>query len=125
MVVSIAEVYQNPNFNDWIFDYDISIIKLASPLSFGSAIQPVSLPKYGEDFATGTIGSVTGWGRVSETESTSSQLQVVSVPLVSLDECKADYGSTTVTDRMVCAGYPEGGKDACQVRVLCILEQCL
>lgn len=63
----------------------------------------------------GDIAFVTGWGALTEGGASSNQLQVVDVPLVSLEECRAAYGTSSITDRMVCAGFPEGGKDACQV----------
>lgn len=41
-------------------------------------------------------------------------LQCVEVPILSDWECENAY-TGKITDRMVCAGYLEGGKDACQV----------
>ena len=35
------------------------------------------------------------------------------VPLVSADVCSKAYPGS-ITDRMLCAGLPEGGKDSCQ-----------
>lgn len=42
------------------------------------------------------------------------ELRCVKVPIMSNKECEASYPGM-ITDRMVCAGYLEGGKDACQV----------
>lgn len=39
----------------------------------------------------------------------------VSVPIVSKSECGDAYKyMNEITDRMLCAGYTSGGKDACQ-----------
>lgn len=45
--------------------------------------------------------------------SPSSVLMQVSVPIVSDRECKKAYGER-IHKSMVCAGLPQGGKDACQ-----------
>lgn len=42
-------------------------------------------------------------------------LQCVDVPILSDQDCENSY-SGKITERMVCAGYLEGGKDACQVQ---------
>ena len=41
-------------------------------------------------------------------------LMQVPVPLITDEKCRASYGST-LTDNMLCAGYDQGGRDACQV----------
>lgn len=43
-------------------------------------------------------------------------LQCVEVPILSDKECDDSYPGK-ITERMVCAGYLEGGKDACQVSI--------
>ena len=42
-------------------------------------------------------------------------LQWVEVPLVTNAQCFQNYnGYIGITSSMICAGYPEGGKDSCQ-----------
>lgn len=118
VVVQVEKIFQNPDFDYWTVDYDISVLRLASPLSFGSAIAPVALPAPNQPYEAGEVSSITGWGALNEGGSSPSQLQVVEVPLVSLEECRSAYGVESITDRMLCAGLPEGGKDACQVNFL-------
>lgn len=46
-------------------------------------------------------------------------LQDVEVPIVTQSSCKSAYGtfgSTVIDDRIICAGYATGGKDACRVK---------
>ncbi|KAG8231375.1 hypothetical protein J437_LFUL008923 [Ladona fulva] len=65
---------------------------------------------------SGMTGIVTGWGKTSEGAPTSNFLQEVQVPIYSNAQCKSDsyYGSTRITDNMMCAGYKSGSKDSCQ-----------
>jgi len=66
---------------------------------------------------TGFYGIVAGWGRLGEKRSTAIELMKVNVPMMSMVDCKnSGYGASRITDNMVCAGYPEGKKDACQVK---------
>lgn len=111
----MSGLYQNPDFDYWDIDYDISVLELASELSFGSAIASIGLPVQDQEFEEGELSVVTGWGTTTEGGSLPSQLQAVEVPLVSLAACRAAYGTAAVTDRMICAGFTEGGRDACQV----------
>jgi secreted trypsin-like serine protease len=57
---------------------------------------------------------VSGWGAVSSSGSTSNYLRKVAVPIVSNATCNGNYGWGSVTDRMMCAGRPQGGIDSCQ-----------
>jgi len=63
----------------------------------------------------GTLGTVIGWGALSEDGSAglvSYDLQQVELPIVSEEECTSSMGRM-ITENMLCAGFREGGKDAC------------
>ena len=58
--------------------------------------------------------TVAGWGVTEEgTFPLAPILQEVSLPLVTMDQCRATLGQTQITANMVCAGGLEG-QDACQ-----------
>lgn len=42
-------------------------------------------------------------------------LQEAVVPLINNTQCQRWMPEYIITDQMVCAGYPEGGVDTCQV----------
>lgn len=44
----------------------------------------------------------------------SAQLQAVEISIVDRKACKNAYPEVPVTERMICAGVPNGGKDSCQ-----------
>ena len=56
-----------------------------------------------------------GWGHTSHGGSPSPLLKSVTVKMVGKEECRKAYSANAITDRMICAGTREGGKDACQV----------
>jgi len=41
----------------------------------------------------------------------------VQIPISNITECKQVYSNykSLIDDRVICAGYPEGGKDSCRV----------
>lgn len=42
-------------------------------------------------------------------------LQKATVPLMSKEECQARYRKRRIGDKVICAGYDTGGRDACKV----------
>lgn len=115
--VSLETYYQHPKFNSWSMDYDISILHFASALSFSTSVGSVPLPAPNQAFTADTQAIVTGWGGTSEgAYYLPWLLRGAKIPLVSREDCKAVYRGYKITDRMICAGFLEGGKDFCQVR---------
>lgn len=55
-----------------------------------------------------------GWGAVKEGGEQSPGLMTVDVATTDLATCNAAYGGTVNGQTQICAGVPEGGKDACQ-----------
>lgn len=115
IVVQVAQLHQHPFYNSATIDYDVTVLRLATPLTFGSTIGPATLPPVNHQLISGEVSVITGWGALTEGGSSPTQLQAVEVPVVSLQECRSAYGASAITDRMMCAGIPQGGKDACQV----------
>lgn len=64
------------------------------------------------------VCTVSGWGRVEFGGSMTRHLHHVDLPIVEDEECKKSYtahGWDLIRDTVICAGYTQGGKDACQV----------
>lgn len=61
------------------------------------------------------LGIVIGWGATEQHGQVAMKLQEVRVPIMSNVDCrKTGYGNK-ITDNMLCAGFPQGTKDSCQV----------
>ena len=53
-------------YNDNTLQYDIALLRLASPTFYTSYIQPACMPLQGVDIPVGTECVITGWGNVQE-----------------------------------------------------------
>nr|WP_020406528.1 trypsin-like serine protease [Hahella ganghwensis] len=101
--IQVTEIINHPS-------YDIALLKLVEKID--DRYTRISLGD-DNDVYDGMTTTVIGWGALSEGGSGSSTLQKVDVPVVSLEECQAAYGSA-VSEYDICAGLTEGGKDSCQ-----------
>ncbi|XP_063228990.1 trypsin-7-like [Bacillus rossius redtenbacheri] len=95
--------------------YDLAVVRVKKSFVFSEKIQPVKLPTPNQVFSIGSLANLTGWGDVNATmtEVYVMDLRAVSLPLMSRAACEAVYGEGTVTRSMLCAGYEDGGKTAC------------
>lgn len=107
----IIKVVRHPQYNSQTTDYDFALVQLDSASSF----PVVALNNAEFDLKNESVLSTTaGWGVTKEGAwSTSQKLMRVDVPLVDSSVCNANYNGA-ITDRMICAGLEEGGKDSCQ-----------
>ncbi|KAL0839772.1 hypothetical protein ABMA28_016410 [Loxostege sticticalis] len=105
----------HPQYNPTTSDYDVAIVRLLRPMTLdGTSTKTISLPNEGTSVPAGTEILVSGWGDTSENGQTSTDLMAVRIPTVSTEDCRRTYGQNAITERMICAGVPEGGKDSCQ-----------
>ncbi|KAI5097281.1 serine protease 60.2 precursor, partial [Silurus meridionalis] len=97
-------------------DNDIALVQLSSSLNFNDYVRPVCLAASNSTLPGGTNVWVTGWGRITVNMSLPSPqtLQEMQIPIISNTDCAKSYGSASITNNMMCAGLPQGGKDACQ-----------
>lgn len=107
-------IIAHPNYNDRTVDFDFALIELEQD----SAFTPITLNtvdfRIPEKNETPFLSTTAGWGQLSERASgLPAILQKVQLPLVTATECARVY-PRRITGRMLCAGYPQGGKDSCQ-----------
>ncbi|XP_045641702.1 plasma kallikrein isoform X1 [Ursus americanus] len=94
--------------------HDIALIKLKTPLNYTEFQKPICLPSKADTNTIYTNCWVTGWGFTKEKGEIQNTLQKANIPLVPNEECQKAYRDYEVTKQMICAGYKEGGKDACK-----------
>lgn len=111
--VAVDRIVRHRDFDFATYHNDIALLHLAEPLanaeitSFVHNVNEVSL----SDIATATVF---GWG-VTEEGFGATSLKRADLPVVSQDICGALYAEQgyEVAETMVCAGYLDGGIDAC------------
>lgn len=99
----------------------LKLIRLFSH-SFSSChidrISPICLPIFGDLLNRRFDGSTpfsAGWGKLKENGEESPVLMQVQVPIVKNELCGKLYArSNEFDDRVICAGFMEGGKDTCE-----------
>ncbi|XP_030294910.1 transmembrane protease serine 4a isoform X1 [Sparus aurata] len=111
----VDRVVLNGDYDPAGNDYDIALMRLSSPISVGVSHKPVCLPPKAFGLPAGATMAVTGWGYLEENGNVSPSLQKAYIPLIDRSTCSSPtvYGSS-ITQRMICAGFLEGKVDACQ-----------
>lgn len=108
-------------YGEFFVDYDFGLLELKDELTFTDRIQPVQLPKIGDEhIPTGSNVLVSGWGVTKNRTEPTRYLRAVEVPTVDQDVCNEVYEGK-VTLRMFCAAEKEGGKD-CKCSILVTSE---
>ena len=95
---------------------DIALIELEKDLVYTPKIQPICMPDKSLCLPHGLKCAATGWG-VTDKFGTQipNELNEVAVKLIEKEQCEnihSDYQGQ-LSDQMICAGYKEGGRDAC------------
>jgi secreted trypsin-like serine protease len=110
--VKAAHFVRHPDFNINTLQADIGLIELTEAVT---EITPIPISEtFAQRPATGSASLILGWGAIDSAQSRyADTLQQVELPLVDDAVCANAFRPDEVTDTMFCAGYAEGGKDAC------------
>merc|ERR1712055_455886 len=88
---AVSDVGLHEDYDSWNISNDICMLTLDGSISM-------------EEYAEGTMCTVSGWGTTTEGGSLARVLQKVDVPVVSDEHCRDSYGQSDITDSMICAG---------------------
>lgn len=112
----VSHIIVNQRYNQVDMKDDLSLLKVEPSIQFSRWIRPICLPgpnTAGPNWKWGplpdTICTAVGWGATIEHGPDPDHLREVEVPI--WDKCKHREDRA---GREICAGLPEGGKDACQ-----------
>ncbi|GGM38978.1 serine protease [Longimycelium tulufanense] len=109
-VSTVKERWVHPGFTSVINGDDVAVLTLDAAL----AGPPLPVVVDDRPYRPGTMAAVLGWGRTSEDGPTSPrQLRMATLPVIEDESCAKSYKEFK-RERMVCAGYPQGGVDTCQ-----------
>ena len=108
--VGVTNVYLHPQFRRANAPVnDIALLELSQE------VDTEAMPLVSASPAVGAMAAIVGWGTTSSASSEpSAVLREAEVPVVSNDACAAVPAySGLIQDTMLCAGYADGGVDAC------------
>lgn len=119
----VEAIFLHPKYKSMFFegiydtppDYDVAMVRLSEPAVYDSYVSPICLIRLGVTFPWGKECYVTGWGHVQWNSSQPDILREAKVRLVPPKICNsANSYNGKVHSRALCAGFEQGGVDACQ-----------
>ncbi|KAL9904995.1 serine protease nudel isoform 3-T6 [Glossina fuscipes fuscipes] len=114
----VLDVFVHQHYERFTMSNDIALLRLAAPFQFNRWVKPICLPGVdrtanNKNWMWGpeedTLCTIVGWGAIRERGPGSDLLRQVIVPI--RRECPRQDDQVA---RVICAGDPDGGRDACQ-----------
>ncbi|MFD2473302.1 S1 family peptidase [Amycolatopsis silviterrae] len=109
VVRAVSAAWQHPDFQDPHQGSDIAVLTVRGSLPY----HPADLARDPNRYPAGTNATVLGWGRIADGGDRSDYLRQATVPIADDSTCRTAYPEYSATS-MLCAGYPNGGIDACK-----------
>uniref|UniRef100_A0A8C4LSI6 trypsin n=1 Tax=Equus asinus asinus TaxID=83772 RepID=A0A8C4LSI6_EQUAS len=108
-IISMVKIIKQPNYKSITTGHDITLIKLVKPAIFNKSVNTISLsapaPRWGLSGCGDTLPS--------NGSKLPNSLQCLKAPILSNTTCRKTY-PVLINNSMMCLGFLEGGKDACQ-----------
>ncbi|XP_044726943.1 brachyurin-like [Chrysoperla carnea] len=114
ITVTSSKAKVHPNYDPYNIENDIAIIELDEEVPLNEQINIVPLPKRSDasnQFA-GEQGTLSGWGKTSDSGSISPVLRFMSNPILTNSECSANMAGLNIPSTQICSSG-EGLKGAC------------
>ncbi|ETN61854.1 hypothetical protein AND_006474 [Anopheles darlingi] len=108
-------------YNEKTIQNDIALLLLQRSITVSDAIRPICLPldsRQRTKDLTYYAPFIAGWGAIAHNGPTATKLQEAQVVVLPVDQCAFNYKlyfpNQIFDETVVCAGFPQGGKDSCQ-----------
>jgi secreted trypsin-like serine protease len=113
-VFPVDRVIVHERYDEDTQENDVALLHLTTRYG-GEILRPLTPADADRLASVGTIAVAVGWGLTADGREVQNAQRRVSVQLVDNKTCNglASYAGV-ITDGMICAGFPEGGKDSCQ-----------
>lgn len=118
--VDVSHIIQHPRFSPLNYDFDFSLLRFTTSLTFNNQMRAVRLPpRDGDALRPGTKCLVSGYG-MTEQGDVAEDLRSAEVKIIEDLNCKSNYAHIgfETTKQMICAGEnntqkENGNRDAC------------
>ncbi|KAM5174175.1 LOW QUALITY PROTEIN: ovochymase-1 [Callospermophilus lateralis] len=116
--IPVLKIVIHPEFNRLGYmSFDIALLYLKHKVKFGIAVQPICLLQRDDRFEARILCMASGWGKITENSEYSDVLQEGELSIMDDRMCNSVLKSMNLPPlgrTLLCAGFPEQGKDACQ-----------
>uniref|UniRef100_A0A1I8PQE4 Peptidase S1 domain-containing protein n=1 Tax=Stomoxys calcitrans TaxID=35570 RepID=A0A1I8PQE4_STOCA len=113
-VYDVHAIHYHPQWTAATQDYDVGLVRIKGSFVYTDSVQPIALVEPKTKIRDGSYATVLGWGYTSDWGPPSDELRMAKVPIVRQSTCNRQMGGL-ITKRMLCAGFKNGGVDACQM----------
>lgn len=105
--IAVSQIVRHTGFSFNTYNNDIALLKLETATD--APVVTLATAANNSESAT-----VFGWG-VTESGNGAQSLRTVDLPTVSKQDCVTAYAAygRTISNNMLCAGFADGGQDAC------------
>ena len=111
----VEQVFIHPRYAGGVGPNDIALIHIKEPFTYSTDVREGTLPKSGS--TPSGVATLHGWGSTSNSKRapTPNSLQTMSVPLISIDQCRDSLSTSSklVQSSNICTGPPSGRPSAC------------
>jgi secreted trypsin-like serine protease len=113
-VFTSKNLFVHPLYHGITMDYDYALIEMNGDSNFPLA--KLNAKELDIAVSSAPKAIIAGWGVTSTNSSRISKiLNKVALPLVPTSVCNSPAANNgQITDRMICAGFVQGGRDSCQ-----------